>query len=269
MSKQIQYLQSLKLDTDLDQHFLISEKIIKEIVEQANLTNTDVVLEIGAGIGNLTKFLAAGAGRVIAVEYDKRFMSQLNELPQNVSIIFESATQIPVVRQGGKVWKTKEYNKIISAPPYSILEWWLHNITFVKFDLSLLVVPEGFFYSVRENCVFSSFFEPEIVFMVPKDAFYPKPKTNSVLMKLNRLPDAIDTKNLSLFLSQYLYQCEDRKVKNTLREGLIQWEKSVNNKELSKKEAHGIIEKKNFTKSLLEQPPNNKTIYLEVKEKFK
>ena len=63
-----------------DQFFLTDDKIIKKIVEFANLERKDVVLEIGAGTGNLTKELAKRAGKVIVFEIDSRFKPFLSKL---------------------------------------------------------------------------------------------------------------------------------------------------------------------------------------------
>ncbi len=63
----------------LGQNFLKDPKILKKIVDLAQIKNTDVVLEIGPGEGTLTKFLIEKAKNVIAVEKDKRMVNFLNE----------------------------------------------------------------------------------------------------------------------------------------------------------------------------------------------
>ena len=65
----------------LGQHWLYDESIIKSIIDQAKLTDNDTVLEIGPGLGTMTKQLVAEAGEVLAVEYDEQLAS---ELPQRV-----------------------------------------------------------------------------------------------------------------------------------------------------------------------------------------
>lgn len=63
----------------LGQHFLTSQKVVDTIVAEAKLTRDDTVLEIGPGKGMLTKVLLKKAGRVIAVEKDKRLVEYLKE----------------------------------------------------------------------------------------------------------------------------------------------------------------------------------------------
>lgn len=72
------------MTTELDQHLLIDEKIIDEMVDFVELNQNDVVLEIGAGSGNLTRKLSQKAGKVIALEIDKKFESDLKTLRDNV-----------------------------------------------------------------------------------------------------------------------------------------------------------------------------------------
>src|SRR5258708_16524722 len=95
-----------------DQFFLTDEKIIQKIIEAAELNKKDVVLEIGAGTGNLTKEIAKKVDHVIAFEIDEQFKSTLNSLPRNVELHIESASNY--VELNGKWRKKKEYNKVVS-----------------------------------------------------------------------------------------------------------------------------------------------------------
>lgn len=61
----------------LGQHLMINKKLLKEMVEMANISETDTVLELGAGKGALTTVLNQRAGKVLAVEYDARFVDVL------------------------------------------------------------------------------------------------------------------------------------------------------------------------------------------------
>jgi 16S rRNA (adenine1518-N6/adenine1519-N6)-dimethyltransferase len=65
---------------DLGQHFLVDENILRVIERLAELTPTDVVLEIGPGLGVLTRFLAERVAHVHAVEVDRRLEEQLSPI---------------------------------------------------------------------------------------------------------------------------------------------------------------------------------------------
>ena len=69
----------------LGQNFLIDENILNKIVKTADISKTDTVIEIGAGLGNLTQVLAQKAKQVIAIEKDKRLIRILNNNSNNIS----------------------------------------------------------------------------------------------------------------------------------------------------------------------------------------
>ena len=61
------------------QNFLIDTHVLDKIIQSANITEDDMVLEIGPGIGTMTQYLAQAAGKVIAVEIDKNLIPILEE----------------------------------------------------------------------------------------------------------------------------------------------------------------------------------------------
>jgi 16S rRNA (adenine1518-N6/adenine1519-N6)-dimethyltransferase len=63
----------------LGQNFLISEGVLRRIIDAADLSKQDVVIEVGAGLGTLTRRLARQAGRVVALEVDQRLLPILHE----------------------------------------------------------------------------------------------------------------------------------------------------------------------------------------------
>ncbi len=81
---------NLRAKKGLGQHFLIDEEVLKLITSAAELTATDVILEIGPGLGILTKELASQAGWVIAIELDNKLAAILEQTLasfDNVTII--------------------------------------------------------------------------------------------------------------------------------------------------------------------------------------
>lgn len=256
----------LKLDPKLDQHFLINAEVISRAIKLANLSDSDTVVEVGAGIGNLTHELAKQAGKVIALEIDEQFKPVLSQLPENVSVKYGNG--LNYMRGKGKYWKKREFNKIIANPPYSMLEPLLHNLTFTEYDACILLISKRFAYKIEKNPVFGSFFKVKQYFDVPKDNFYPVPRTNSVLVELLRLPKGLESGSLALFLRQYLYQHEQQVVRNSLREGLITYSREVEKIELTKNQARAIIAQSGISLELLEKVPDNAQIYYEVSRKF-
>lgn len=249
-----------------DQFFLTDENIIKKTIEFADLKKGDIVLEVGAGVGNLTNELAKKVKKVFAFEIDERFKPFLSNLPANVEVHYENAWQF--VQMHGKFRKKKIYNKVVSNLPYSFIEPFLHNLTFLDYDRVILLVPSRFMKKTEKWGVVGSFFNPTVLLEVPKESFYPIPKTNSVLIDLVKLPDPLEHKNLGRFLRQCMYQHEDQLVKNSLMEGLIKYQKLIYSKPLTKNEARAIILKMDIDQRLLNIHPNNSEIYEVVEEGF-
>lgn len=257
---------NLKPDKSKDQFFLQDESVIQKMTEEANLNKNDVVLEIGTGTGNLTREIAKRAGRVISFEIDKKFKPFLNDLPKNVEIHFENAWNY--VQLHGKFKKKKEYNKVVSNLPYSFIEPFLHNLTFLEYDKVILLIPVKFLKKIDGYDVFGSFFKSKVLIEVPKEKFKPTPRTDSVVIDLIKLQDPIKTKNLGLFLRQYIYQHEGQLVKNSLTEGIIKYARLVHSKKMTKNEAREIIHKREINKVFLEKHPNTPEIYDLIGEKF-
>lgn len=245
-----------------DQFFLMDEKIINKIIKLAELNKKDVVLEIGVGIGNLTRKLAKKADKVIAFEIDEKFKPTLADLPKNVEMHFENAWDF--IQLHGKWKKKKEYNKVVANLPYSFCEPFLHNLTFLEYDKVILLIPVKFADKIESNPVFGSFFKADKKLFFDKNKFYPIPRTDSVVIDLKKLSDPIEQKDLTLFLRQYLYQHEPFKIKNILREGLIKFVWLIYQKRLTKNQARKIISESGIDKNLLEKQPDNPKIYAEV-----
>jgi len=250
-----------------DQFFLTDNEIIIKTVDLAKVGRNDTVLEIGAGVGNLTEEIAKKAKKVITFEIDSRFKSFLSKLPKNVEVHYENAWDY--VQMHGKFRKKKIYNKVVSNLPYSFIEPFLHNLTFLDYDRVIILVPVRFLKKTEKWGVFGSFFKPEVLLKVPKEKFYPVPKSDSVLVDLVKLPDPLESKNLGRFLRQCMYQHEGQLVKNSLMEGLIKYAGIIDLKTITKNEARKIIAEKSIDEVLLNQHPNNAEIYELVEEKFK
>jgi 16S rRNA (adenine1518-N6/adenine1519-N6)-dimethyltransferase len=96
----------------LGQHFLVDENILGVIGRLAELDPDDVVLEVGPGLGILTRYLADRAARVHAVELDRGLASRLAGLPQNVELEFGDALRADL----GRLQPTK----LVANLPYGI-----------------------------------------------------------------------------------------------------------------------------------------------------
>lgn len=114
-TKDILHEHNIYLTKKLGQHFLVDGNILGKIVEAADLTKDDVVAEVGPGIGTLTEALSDAAGRVIAVEYDRRFPEILKDTlggRDNIDIVQMDAMDVDFEALGA--------NKLVANLPYNI-----------------------------------------------------------------------------------------------------------------------------------------------------
>ena len=70
---------NIKANKNLGQNFLISEEVVKEIVNCSNISKEDLVIEIGPGLGTLTKYILEKAGKVLCIELDSKMVKILND----------------------------------------------------------------------------------------------------------------------------------------------------------------------------------------------
>ena len=73
-TKQILKMYNIRANKNLGQNFLISDEVIETIVESADIHEQDLVIEIGPGLGTLTKKLLEKAGKVICIELDEKMI---------------------------------------------------------------------------------------------------------------------------------------------------------------------------------------------------
>jgi 16S rRNA (adenine1518-N6/adenine1519-N6)-dimethyltransferase len=97
---------------ELGQHFLVDENVLGVIGRLAELDETDAVLEVGPGLGILTRYLAARVARVHAVELDRSLAPQLADLPANVELEFGDALRLDLARLTP--------SKLVANLPYNI-----------------------------------------------------------------------------------------------------------------------------------------------------
>lgn len=222
------------------QHFCVDEKVLAALLQEAEITREDVILEIGTGLGALTRELARQAKTVISIEKDRRLQTLIS-MPENVEVIWDDARKI--------LRRRKDFNKIVANIPYQIAEPLLQYLcTAPHVKLAVITVPESFARKAPQNIFFSAFLHLEATHPISPQAFFPPPRTHSSLLKITPRKN-IDS---AAFLCQQLFLQRDKKLGNSLRESLIalaKWEGKV----LSKKEAVRKLQELHLSASLLQE----------------
>jgi 16S rRNA (adenine1518-N6/adenine1519-N6)-dimethyltransferase len=119
-----------------DQHFMIDKKIIKKIIKEANITEKDIVLEIGPGKGAITKELCKASSKIVCIEIDKENEKYLNFENENCKVIYGNALDL--------IWNVS-FNKIVSNLPYVIIEPLFKKLTKINFDLCVFTITKNYY----------------------------------------------------------------------------------------------------------------------------
>jgi 16S rRNA (adenine1518-N6/adenine1519-N6)-dimethyltransferase len=196
----------LRARKGLAQHFLVDEEVLKLVVETANLTPADIVIEVGPGLGVLTAELARKAGRVLAIELDSKLAAVLKQTLasfENVTIINEDVlkTDPATLLREQKIKIPSEINagyKVVANLPYYITSPVLRHFLEASLKPQTMVVmvqkevAESIAAAPGQMSLLSvsvQFYgRPTIVSHVPADSFYPPPEVDSAILKIDVYP---------------------------------------------------------------------------------
>lgn len=213
----------IRLNKNLGQNYLIDKNKRDQIIKFGNITQDDVVLEIGTGIGTLTIELAKKAKKVIAVEQDSNISEILNqrlkeEKIDNVEVINEDALKI----------EFPKFNKIVSNLPYQISSPITFKFLDYDFDLAVLMYQKEF--ADRMNGEVGSknysrlsamlYFKCDVEKLtdVSCESFIPKPKVDSTVIRLTPKESKIDKDEFETYskFTKALFQHRNKKIRNAL-----------------------------------------------------
>jgi len=184
----------------LGQNFLIDRGIIHKIMDAARLQKEDLVVEIGAGLGILTGFLAQRAGKVLAIEIDQELLPVLEENLEglsNVRVLNQDILEVDLDRVVGESFPPggRQY-QVIGNLPYYITTPIIMRLLEEKYSIEHLVImvqkevglrmkagPGTKDYGALSVAV-QYYAVPEIICRVPASAFLPAPEVESVLLGL-------------------------------------------------------------------------------------
>jgi len=201
----------------LGQNFLIDERVADRQIKYADLKKDDVVLEIGAGYGILTKKMAK-ISKVVAIEIDSKLIERLRNIP-NVHVIHGDALKLN--------FDEIEFNKIVSNLPYHISSPITFKILKSNFELAVLMYQKEFArrlvaqpgtkdYS-RLTIMAHFMADFELLEEVPPFAFRPIPKVSSCIVRVKPRGKRFDVDE-KLFgdVVRAIFMHRRKKIKNAL-----------------------------------------------------
>ena len=255
----------IKPKRKLSQNFIVSPKLLKRIVYEVYVEKPQLTLEVGSGLGTLTKYLALVSEKVIAVEVDERLAKISEEVLKgnsNVEVVIGDFLE--------KYRLFRNVDVVVSNVPYHISSKLLFTLSKMVFRKAVLTLQREFAnrlfakpgstdYS-RLTVMANIHFSIRKIFEVGPYAFYPPPKISSTLIVLTRRkyslpidPSFLEETVRILFTSKN--KVVENVLKNALTHGLIRFDL----KEVSKLE--NILRKRVRDLSLGEIVEIAKTLY--------
>lgn len=212
-TKTIMKKYGIKANKDLGQNFLINEEVVENIINSSEISKEDLIIEIGPGLGTLTKELIKRAGKVVCIELDKKMIKILKDrfiTSSNLEILNEDVLQVDL----NELIKKHKGNdnikkaKIVANLPYYITTPIIMKLLEDKLDIEsitvmiqkevadrLIDIPGGKYTGAITYTIFY-YCESEKIMEVPSDSFIPEPDVTSevIKMKLRNKP-AVEIEN--------------------------------------------------------------------------
>lgn len=236
----------------LGQNFLIDDEIVEEIIKSANIEKTDMVIEIGPGLGTLTSKLLELAGKVIAIELDDRMIKILQDrfsLYDNFELLHEDVLKVDLNHLIEENKENIKNVKIVANLPYYITTPILMKLLEDKLPIQSITVMIQKEVADRITAIpgqkdsgaitYSVYYyaNPQKVCFVSKDCFIPSPEVNSEVIKLEvRQEPIIKVKDETVFFK--IIKSSFMQRRKTLLNGLLN---------------SGVIKSKDEGKVLLEK----------------
>jgi len=193
----------LRARKGLGQHFLVDEEVLQRVVSAAELTSADVVMEIGPGLGVLTRELAGRAGWVTTIELDDKLAAILKQTLAslgNVAIVNEDVLKVSpetLLREQKEMFPPAVNSsgyKVVANLPYYITSLVLRHfleaslkprimVVMVQKEVAEAIVAEPGGMSILSISV-RFYGRPEIISHVPAHCFYPAPEVDSAILRV-------------------------------------------------------------------------------------
>jgi 16S rRNA (adenine1518-N6/adenine1519-N6)-dimethyltransferase len=193
---------NIKANKNLGQNFLVSENVVNNIIEHSDINKEDLVIEIGPGLGTLTKYLLEKAGKVICIELDEKMIKILEDrfsLYNNFELINDDVLKVNLKNI---IKKEKDNGKIKNAKVVANLPYYITTPIIMKLleeELDLESITVMIQKEVADRLIaipgekntgattYSVYYyaTSEAILEVPNNSFIPEPEVTSKVIKLN------------------------------------------------------------------------------------
>jgi len=224
----------------LGQHFLVDNSYLETICAKAELSKEDTVIEVGPGLGMLTEALLKEAGRVIAVEVDTALTNALTQsLSNSPNLTLVNADILETSPEQLLEAGVTSY-KLVANLPYNIASPVIRRFLEAKVKPDLIVVMVQ--REVAKNMMATApnmnllaigvqlYGKPKIVRKVPPDAFYPRPKVDSAIVRIDVYDKpSVDVGDIETFfkVARAGFGNKRKQLRNSLAHGLDMLPKEI------------------------------------------
>jgi len=187
------YARHIRPNKAFGQNFLVDRDVLLHIVEAAEIHADDQVLELGAGTGVLTRELAKRARRVVAVELEREMLSLLTKTTHNYTNV-EIMERNLLYIDPKEIFGSEPYKLVANLPYYIASPTFRHFLESTNPPRLFVVMVQ---YEVAQRIVAAPgdlsllgvsiqfYGEPKIVAHIPARAFYPAPKVDSAILRID------------------------------------------------------------------------------------
>ncbi len=204
-TKKIMNQYEIKANKRFGQNFLVDDAILERIIESADITKKDLVIEIGPGLGNLTEYILDSAKYALLIEIDKKMIEILNNRflqKNNYMLLNEDILKIDIDKYIFKLEEEKNIKfdniKVVANLPYYITTPIIFKLLQDESRINEIVVmvqkevadrmvalPKTKDYGILTLMV-EYLSDAKICFTVPKESFIPSPNVTSAIIKLKK-----------------------------------------------------------------------------------
>lgn len=238
---------NIKAKKELGQNFLINKEVIDKIISSSEIDEDDLVIEIGPGLGTLTKYLLEKAKKVICIELDKKMIKILRErfsLYENFELLNQDILKVDL---NNLIKTEKETNKIknvkvVANLPYYITTPIIMKLLEEKLDLEsitvmvqkevadrLITIPGKKDTGAITYTVYY-YAKGEDILEVPKNSFLPEPEVTSKVINLKiRKEEPVKVKNKEVMFR--IIKCAFMQRRKTLLNSLTNTRVFINKEE--------------------------------------
>jgi 16S rRNA (adenine1518-N6/adenine1519-N6)-dimethyltransferase len=222
---------SRRADKRLGQNFLQDPLALQKIADLAEIRPTDTVLEIGPGLGSLTRYLAAAAQKVVAIELDDRLFAPLETVIapyRNIQVVHGDVLDI----EPGELIEQEDYLVVANIPYYitsAVIRHLLESdpkprrivLTIQKEVAERICAGHGDMSTLALSV--QVYGRPRIAAHISAGAFFPSPKVDSSVLVVDVLPEPLVAASLLDIFFQLIkagFSQKRKKLRNSISAGM-------------------------------------------------